>query len=70
MKLLYIDKPECRSITDIIPAIKSVYQLEQEFAPYLIVDFIPNKNNIDDGIIIYAGNEIIKKIFILIKLMI
>lgn len=61
MKLLYIDKPECRSITDIIPAIKSVYQLEQEFSPYLIVDFLPNKNNIDDGIIIYAGNEIIKK---------
>jgi hypothetical protein len=61
MRLFYIDKPYCRHITEIMPGIKAVYQMEQEFFPYLLVDFIPNKDNKPEGIVLQAGNEVIRK---------
>jgi len=39
----------------------AIYQLEQEFAPYLFVDFLPNTNNHAGGIILEAGDEVIEK---------
>jgi len=61
MRLFLIDKPECRHISKIMDGVKAVYQMEQEFSPYLTVDFLPNHNNDPGGIIIQVGNEIIRK---------
>jgi hypothetical protein len=64
MRLLLIDKPQCHNIKDLMPGIKAVYQLEAEFHPYLIVDFIPNKDDTykrTPGIIFQAGPEVIRK---------
>ena len=60
MKLFLIDKPGCHHMSELIPGISAVYQLEQEFHPYLIVDFIPNRKY-PPGIILVAGNEKIRK---------
>jgi len=61
MRLFLIDKPKCRHISEIVKGVSAVYQLEQEFYPYLLVDFLPNKNNEPGGVIIQVGKEIIKK---------
>jgi hypothetical protein len=65
MLLYYIDKKDCRHISDITKAVSIIYQMEQEFAPYLTVEFLPNKyndiNHVNGGIIIVAGEEIIQK---------
>lgn len=61
MRLFYIDKPGCHHITEIMPGIKATYQMEAEFYPYLFVDFMPHANDRPEGIILQAGNEIIKK---------
>src|SRR3990170_5160247 len=61
MRLWYIDKPECRHISEIMHGIKAVYQMEQEFFPYLSVDFLPNKDNEPTGILLQAGKEFIRK---------
>lgn len=61
MRLFYIDKPGCYHITTIMPAIKAIYQMEAEFYPYLFVDFLPHGNDRPEGIILQAGNEVIKK---------
>lgn len=61
MRLFYIDKPKCRHIIEITKAVKVIYQMEQEFFPYLMVDFLPNKNDEAGGVIIQAGDTIIRK---------
>ena len=67
MRLYLVDKPNCQFMKDRIPGISIVYQMEQEFRPYLLVDFLPNHGNITDpnlkngGVIIMAGKEVIKK---------
>jgi len=60
MKLFLIDKPGCHHIKDLMPGIKSVYQLEQEFSPYLFVEFLPNREE-PPGILLIAGNEVIRR---------
>jgi len=45
---------------DLIPGIFSVYQLEQEFYPYLSVEFIPN-NKYAAGILIIVGDKVIRR---------
>ena len=60
MRLFLIDKPSCHHIIDLMPGIKAVYQLEQEFDPYLTVDFIPNREN-PPGVLLIAGNEVIRR---------
>lgn len=61
MRLFFIDKPECRHISEIMSGIQAVYQMEQEFHPYVIPEFLPNNNNDPGGIIIKVGNEIIRR---------
>lgn len=39
MRLIHIDGPRCKHITEIMPGIMATYQLEQEFYPYLNIDF-------------------------------
>lgn len=63
MRLFYIDKPECRHIIEITKAVKVIYQMEQEFFPYLLVDFLPNKDQDPGGVIIQAGDTIIRKVW-------
>lgn len=64
MRLYLVDKPNCRSMKDKMKGISIVYQMEQEFKPYLLVDFIPNHDNMKKGgVIIMAGKEVIKKPF-------
>jgi len=55
-------------IVELMPAIKTVYQMEQEFKPYLIVNFLPstdknNENNNKDNtkIILSVADEKIHK---------
>lgn len=60
MRLFLIDKPGCHHITELIPGISSVYQLEQEFNPYLSVEFLPNREY-PPGIILMVGNKMIRR---------
>lgn len=63
MRLSLIDKPDCHHMTELMPGIKAVYQLEAEFEPYLIVDFVPNKDDNykqSPGVILQAGGDTIK----------
>ena len=65
MRLFFIDSPKCRDISQITKVVAVIYQLEQEFAPYLVVEFLPNHDQADGGgIILQAGDEIINKPFI------
>jgi hypothetical protein len=43
--------------------VSAVYQMEQEFYPYLVVEFLPNHGDEPGGIILQAGDEIIRKNF-------
>lgn len=61
MRLFFIDKPECRHISEIVKGVSVIYQMEEEFYPYLVVDFLPNKTGKPGGVIIQAGQEIIRK---------
>ena len=61
MRLFLISKPGCHHITELMNGIKAVYQLEMELNPYLLVEFLPNKNNDPGGVIIQAGDEIIRR---------
>lgn len=65
MRLFHISDPKCQHITELMPAIKIIYQMEQEFAPYLTVEFIPNGRDPSQkpGIILIAGNERIRKYY-------
>jgi hypothetical protein len=45
---------------DLIPGIFSVYQLEQEFYPYLSVEFIPN-TKYAAGVLIVVGDKVIRR---------
>jgi len=60
MRLFHIDKPNCTHITEVMPGIKAVYQLEQEFNPYLVVEFLPNKIE-KPGIILMTKDKIIRR---------
>lgn len=64
MNLYLIDKPECHHMTELMPGISSVYQLQSEFEPYLKVHFVPNKDPVHKrkpGIIFQAGDDVIKR---------
>jgi hypothetical protein len=65
MRLFFISPKECKHISELIPGISSVYQLEQEFHPYLSVEFIPNTENAPPpGIILLVGNETIRRKYV------
>jgi hypothetical protein len=42
MKLIHIDRPCCYHISTAMPGISAIYQMEQEFFPYLVVRFTKN----------------------------
>jgi len=60
MRLFHIDKPGCHHITELMDGIKAVYQLEQEFYPYLTVEFLPHKDQ-PAGIILLTKTQTIRK---------
>lgn len=57
MRLIHINRPSCHHISEAMPGIKAIYQMETEFHPYLVVDFMPNKTT-KPGIILQtkSGN--------------
>lgn len=62
MRLFYIQSRGCKHISDRMPAIKAIYQLEAEFEPYLVVDFLPNPDDKHPGgIILQAGKDVIER---------
>jgi hypothetical protein len=65
MRLIHIDNPnKCSHISDIMPSIKAIYQLEQEFKPYLNILFVSNKNpKQNQKIILQTKNENIHREF-------
>jgi hypothetical protein len=63
MRLFFISPKGCNHITELMPGISSVYQLEQEFSPYLSVEFIP-RTELDPGIILIAGKEVVKRNYV------
>lgn len=54
MLLIHIDKPCCYHMSEIIPDISTIYQMEQEFFPYLTVEFRPNDGK-EPGIILQTA---------------
>ena len=60
IRLFFISPKECQFMKDLIPGIFSVYQLEQEFSPYLSVEFIPN-TKYAAGVVIIANDEVIRR---------
>jgi hypothetical protein len=61
MRLFLIEGHGCKHITDIMPAIKAVYQMEQEFFPYLTVDFVPYREYENTGIVLVTKLTTIRK---------
>ena len=61
MRLFYKEKPRCHHITEIMDAIRKIYEFETVFDPYLSVEFLPNKDDSPESIILIAGPEVIKK---------
>jgi hypothetical protein len=65
MRLLHFAGKKCQTMMDMMPGIKATYQMGQEFAPYLDVDFLEN-NQYDEqnpGIILQTKNVEIKKYY-------
>jgi len=63
MRLFHIDKPGCHHITEIMPGVKAVYQMEQEFFPYLTVEFLPHRDTEEPGIILVTKTKTIRKYY-------
>ncbi len=61
MKLFYIDSGKIRHMFDVVKGIKAVAQLEQEFAPYIHLIYLPRYEDQDQGIILKTHNETIKR---------
>lgn len=61
MKLFHIDGGKCKHIIELMPSIKAVYQMEQEFFPYLDVIFLPYREGEKSGIILQTKSDIIRK---------
>lgn len=64
MKLFYISKKGCHDIKAITKGIKRAYQMEQEFYPYLSVEFLPN-NKYKEGVFLVTKNNNIHKTYFL-----
>jgi len=60
MKLIHIDRSGCYHMSEIMPAISTIYQMEQEFFPYLTVNFKPNDGK-EPGIILQTATGDIRK---------
>lgn len=60
MRLFLISPKECMHMSGLIPGISSVYQLEQEFQPYLSVEFLPN-HQFPTGVLLIVGNKVIRR---------
>lgn len=60
IRLFFISPKECQFMKDLIPGIFSVYQLEQEYFPYLSVDFLPN-DTYAPGILLVVDNKVIRR---------
>jgi hypothetical protein len=64
MKLLHIDDSDYNHISERMDAIKTIYQMEQEFYPYLQIEFCKNPQKCGGvGIILQTKNGNIKKDF-------
>ncbi len=65
MRLLHFSGKTCKTMMDMMPGINITYQMEQEFAPYLDIEFLTNDkyDEINPGIILQTKNEIIKKYY-------
>lgn len=61
MRLFHIDPPGCHHATEIMQGIKAVYQLEQEFFPYLTVEFLPHRDEPAGIILLTRKGESIRK---------
>lgn len=65
MRLLHFDGKTCKHTTDIMPGVKAVYQMEQEFSPYLDIAFMSNDEHEElySGIVLQTKNGIFKKYY-------
>jgi len=61
MKLFYIDSGKTRHMFDVVKGIKAVAQLEQEFAPYLHLIYLPRYEGQEQGVILQTHNEAIRR---------
>lgn len=63
IRLFYTSKHGCHNIQEITKAVMAVYQLQEEFYPYLTVNFLPNKNNQKGGVVLQTPEKIIKRYY-------
>lgn len=61
MRLFFIEPGGCKHITEVIPGIFAVAQMEQEFAPYIKLNYLPYRDDAKGGIILQTKNETIKR---------
>jgi len=61
MRLFHIDGGSCKYIIDLMPSINAIYQLHEEFYPYLKIEFLPYREDEKQGIILQTKTEIIRK---------
>jgi hypothetical protein len=61
MKLYYIDEGTPRAMPQIEKGIAAVYQLKEEFHPYLEIVFLPYREGQQQGIILQTKTDSIKK---------
>lgn len=63
MILFFIDKPGCHAMTEIMPGIKAIYQMEAEFFPYLKINFLPHMEHEPPGIILGTKEGFIRRYY-------
>jgi len=61
MHLFYIAEGSCQHITEIMPGIKTIYQMEAEFHPYLQIEFLPQRDETHEGIILQTKTTTIRR---------
>ena len=68
-RLFHIESSKCKNIMDLMHGVKAIYQLEMEFFPYLSIEFLPKRDDVEGGIILQTKKRTIRlnlRLFILL----
>ncbi|QKF94244.1 hypothetical protein QKU48_gp0786 [Fadolivirus algeromassiliense] len=61
MRLFYIEDKGCKHITDIVPGVFAVNQMEQEFFPHITVEYLPFRTDEPGGIILQTKTDVVRR---------
>lgn len=61
MYIYHISGNGCQHMKSLIPSIRAVYRLKEEFHPYVQVRFLPHRENQKSGIVLKSGDFFVRK---------